>query len=110
MDPDPARLWPRDSAAGGAAGEPAGRAASAVAHHCRTVIDAVGESCVAVKLQLASFERLGAPGWAALAGVAEHARDAGLLVVADGQRRDVPVTAAAYAPALVRAPPTEVCE
>jgi orotidine-5'-phosphate decarboxylase len=78
-----------------------------VAHHCRTVIDAVGESCVAVKLQLACFERLGAPGWAALAGVAEHARDAGLLVVADGKRGDVPVTAAAYAQALVGATPTE---
>jgi orotidine-5'-phosphate decarboxylase len=74
------------------------------------VIDAVGESCVAVKLQLACFERLGAPGWAALAGVAEHAHDAGLLVVADGKRGDVPVTAAAYAQALVGATPTEFGE
>jgi len=56
---------------------------------------------VAVKLQLACFERLGAPGWAALHRTAEAAREAGLLVIADGKRGDVPVTAAAYAQALV---------
>jgi orotidine-5'-phosphate decarboxylase len=54
-----------------------------------------------VKPQLACFERLGAPGWAALEDVCASARDAGLLVVADGKRGDVPVTAAAYAQALV---------
>jgi orotidine-5'-phosphate decarboxylase len=56
---------------------------------------------VAVKLQLACFERLGAPGWAALETTAEAARAASLLVIADGKRGDVPVTAAAYAQALV---------
>jgi orotidine-5'-phosphate decarboxylase len=56
---------------------------------------------VAVKPQLACFERLGAPGWAALSAVCDSAREAGLLVVADGKRGDVPVTAAAYAQALV---------
>jgi orotidine-5'-phosphate decarboxylase len=56
---------------------------------------------VAVKPQLACFERLGAPGWRALAEVCEAARRAGLLVVADGKRGDVPVTARAYAQALV---------
>ncbi len=61
------------------------------------MIDAAGEHCVAVKPQLACFERLGAPGWAALAAVAAAAREAGLLVVADGKRGDVPVSAAAYA-------------
>ena len=61
---------------------------------------------MAVKPQLACFERLGAPGWAALAEVCEAARDAGLLVVADGKRGDVPVTAAAYAQALVGETPT----
>ena len=55
-----------------------------------------------MKPQLACFERLGAPGWGALAEViAAAARDAGLLVVADGKRGDVPVTAAAYGQALV---------
>jgi orotidine-5'-phosphate decarboxylase len=61
---------------------------------------------VAVKPQLACFERLGAPGWAALADVCEAARDAGLLTVADGKRGDVPVTAAAYGQALVGSTPT----
>jgi len=59
-----------------------------------------------VKPQLACFERLGAPGWFALEEVCASAREAGLLVVADGKRGDVPVTAAAYAQALVGETPT----
>jgi orotidine-5'-phosphate decarboxylase len=55
---------------------------------------------VAVKPQLARFEVLGAPGWAALEAVVGDAHEAGLLVVADGKRGDVPVSAAAYADAL----------
>ncbi len=70
------------------------------------MIEQAGPACVAVKPQLACFERLGAPGWAALAEVCQAARDAGLLVVADGKRGDVPVTAAAYAQALVGETPT----
>jgi orotidine-5'-phosphate decarboxylase len=56
---------------------------------------------VAVKPQLACFERLGAPGWRALTEVCTAAQRAGLLVVADGKRGDVPVTAKAYGQALV---------
>jgi orotidine-5'-phosphate decarboxylase len=56
---------------------------------------------VAVKLQLACFERLGSPGWSALERAASAAREAGLLVIADGKRGDVPATAAAYGEALV---------
>ena len=55
---------------------------------------------------MACFERLGAPGWFALEEVCASAREAGLLVVADGKRGDVPVTAAAYAQALVGETPT----
>jgi orotidine-5'-phosphate decarboxylase len=65
------------------------------------LIERAGSACVAVKPQLACFERLGAPGWAALAEVCEAARGAGLLVVADGKRGDVPVTARAYGQALL---------
>lgn len=61
---------------------------------------------MAVKPQLACFERLGAPGWAALEAVCSAAQEAGLVVVADGKRGDVPVTAAAYAQALVGETPT----
>jgi orotidine-5'-phosphate decarboxylase len=77
------------------------RAGAAVAEHCRRLIELAGPACVAVKPQLACFERLGAPGWAALTEVCESARRAGLLVVADGKRGDVPVTARAYGQALV---------
>jgi orotidine-5'-phosphate decarboxylase len=81
-------------------------AAAAVAEHCRLLIEQAGPACVAVKPQLACFERLGAPGWAALEATCAAAREAGLLVVADGKRGDVPVTAAAYAQALVGETPT----
>lgn len=81
-------------------------AAAAVVTHCRSLIDRAGPACVAVKPQLACFERLGAPGWAALADVCAIAREAGLLTIADGKRGDVPVTAAAYAQALVGETPT----
>jgi orotidine-5'-phosphate decarboxylase len=55
---------------------------------------------VAVKLQLARFELLGAPGWSALETVAADAREHGLLVIADGKRGDIDVSARAYAGAL----------
>ncbi|HEV8151782.1 MAG TPA: orotidine-5'-phosphate decarboxylase [Solirubrobacteraceae bacterium] len=106
LDPDPQRLWPEaiaDAAGGGSAAE---RAALAVTAHCAAVIDAAGAACVAVKLQAACFERLGAAGWGALRAVAEHARAAGLLVIADAKRGDIDVSAAAYGQALVGTTPT----
>jgi orotidine-5'-phosphate decarboxylase len=106
LDPDPARLWPEALRAAPDSGPPAERAAAAVAAHCRALIDAAGPACVAAKPQLACFERLGAPGWAALAEVAEHARAAGLAVLADGKRGDIAVSAAAYGQALVGSTPT----
>jgi orotidine-5'-phosphate decarboxylase len=77
-----------------------------VAAHCAALIEAAGPACVAAKPQLACFERLGAPGWAALEETVRRARAAGLLVIADGKRGDVPVTATAYGQALVGAVPT----
>jgi len=129
LDPDPARLWPdavgaraewranlvteladveRSAGLVGAGAERVARleAAAAVLAHCAGVIDAVGPSCVAVKPQLACFERLGFGGWLALEATCAHARERGLLVLADGKRGDVPVTARAYAQALVGATPT----
>ena len=70
------------------------------------LIARAGAACVAVKPQLARFERLGSPGWAALETVIAAAREAGLTVVADGKRGDVPVTAEAYAQGLFGATPT----
>ncbi len=85
---------------------PAARAALAVAIHCTLAIEAVADECVAAKLQVACFERLGAAGWAALAEVSARAREHGLLVIADAKRGDVAVTAAAYAQAFFGETPT----
>jgi orotidine-5'-phosphate decarboxylase len=106
LDPDPAKLAGEGAKAGDPEAPAAELAASAVAEHCRVLIDRAGSACVAVKPQLACFERLGAPGWRALEEVCAAGREAGLLVVADGKRGDVPVTAAAYAQALVGETPT----
>jgi orotidine-5'-phosphate decarboxylase len=111
LDPDPQALWPGvhntarglhgDAARGlRADASPAWRTAVAVYVHCCAVIDAAGPACVAVKPQLACFERLGAPGWEALGDVVEHARHRGLLTIADGKRGDIAVSATAYAEAL----------
>jgi orotidine-5'-phosphate decarboxylase len=100
IDPDPARLWPRalELAGNGPARSdgPADRAGRAVAAHCRLLIDAAGEQCVAVKLQVACFERLGAPGWTALAQTVADARERDLIVIADAKRGDIDISARAY--------------
>ena len=83
LDPDPALM-------------PAG---VGVAEFCRGIVDAVAELAVAVKPQSAFFEAQGSTGWAALAEVCEYARSAGLLVVVDAKRGDVPSTDRAYAAA-----------
>jgi orotidine-5'-phosphate decarboxylase len=70
-----------------------------VAEFCRGIVDAVAQAAVAVKPQAAFFEAQGAMGWADLFDVCRYARDAGLLVIADAKRGDVPSTARAYAAA-----------
>jgi orotidine-5'-phosphate decarboxylase len=103
LDPDPAALWPDSRAGRGAETPPAApaqAAATAVRAHCFALIDATSHACVAVKPQLARFELLGEAGRAVLGEVAEHARRAGLLVIADGKRGDIDVTAQAYASSL----------
>src|SRR5207248_10786380 len=105
LDPDPAALWPdaveadATSYGGAVVGDAAALTAGAVERHCVLAMDAAGPACVAVKPQLACVERLGAEGWRALQAVAIAARRRGLLVLADGKRGDVPVTARAYAQA-----------
>jgi orotidine-5'-phosphate decarboxylase len=97
IDPDPSRLWPGALAEDAGAGEPVPvRTARAVARHCRLVLEAVAAQCVAVKFQIACFERLGAPGWTALADAVREARAHGLLVIADGKRGDIDISARAY--------------
>jgi orotidine-5'-phosphate decarboxylase len=105
LDPDPSRLWPEAVARAGLVethpDERARLTADAVALHCRLAIAAAGPSCVAVKPQLACFERLGSHGWAALEETVAAAHENGLLVIADGKRGDVSQSAAAYGQALV---------
>ena len=129
VDPDPARLWPaaseraaearallvssltatdhaaRDLAGGSPPAPPTPdparfETAAAVLAHSLALIDAAAPACVAAKPQLAFFEQLGFPGWLALEQVCAQARAAGLLVIADAKRGDVPSTAAAYSRAL----------
>ena len=109
LDPDPAALWPeavaRVGAGPGASHLARALTAEAVTEHCRAAIVAAGPACVAVKPQFACFERLGSPGWESLEQVVAIARDHGLLVIGDGKRGDVPVTAQAYGQAFVGATP-----
>ncbi len=101
LDPDLMALWPQADV--DAPGSPSERIAASVLAHCRALIDAAGPACAAVKPQLARFEMLGADGWAALAATVAHAHEAGLLVIADGKRGDIDVSARAYARALMGA-------
>jgi len=119
IDPDPARLWPKavermaesrarlvvaladvERSAGlddaRHAREARLQAAAAVLAHCLGLIDAAGPACVAVKPQLACFERLGFAGWLSLEATVAHARKRGLLVIADAKRGDFPGSARAY--------------
>jgi orotidine-5'-phosphate decarboxylase len=89
LDPDPRRV------PGGAEGARA---------FCRRAIAAAGPACVAVKVQLATFERFGTAGWEAFERVAAAGAEAGLLVIADAKRGDVDVTSRAYADAFLRQP------
>jgi orotidine-5'-phosphate decarboxylase len=100
LDPDPAALWSGCGSGPNEGLEPVQAVAAAVLEHCRALLDAAAPACVAVKPQLARFEVLGSAGWGALEAVCAHARGLGLLVIADGKRGDIDVTARAYASAL----------
>ena len=80
-------------------------AAEALWHFNRTLIDAVRDVVPAVKPQLACYECYGVEGMRAYARTVRYAREAGLLVIADGKRNDIGSTAAFYADAFLgRAP------
>jgi orotidine-5'-phosphate decarboxylase len=112
IDPDPQRLWPQALELADSGGRRRGetgaaeRAARAVAAHCRLLLEAAGDECVAVKPQVACFERLGAPGWAALGEVIGDARERGLIVIADAKRGDIDISATAYGQAFFGSTPT----
>jgi orotidine-5'-phosphate decarboxylase len=81
----------------GAAADPAG----AVERFCCAIVDAVAPYVAGVKVQIAFFEALGAPGIEVYERVCAYARTAGLLVLADAKRGDIASTARAYAAAFL---------
>src|SRR5215467_6523679 len=83
-------------------------AAEALWRFNRDIIDAVHDLVPVVKPQLAFYERYGLAGMQAYVQTVRHARDAGLLVIADGKRNDIGPTAVGYAEAFLG--PTQVFE
>lgn len=82
-----------------ALGAGAEQAAAALRDYHRALLDVIAPLAPAVKPQAAFFERLGAPGVAALADAMEQASARGLIVVLDAKRGDIGSTADAYADA-----------
>ena len=76
-------------------------AADACVRFSRSVVDACAGLVPAVKPQVAFFEALGAPGWAALEQTLAMCREAGLLTIVDAKRGDIGSTARAYAQSLL---------
>lgn len=75
------------------------RAGRAILDFNAALIDIVKDHAVAVKPQIAFYEKLGPYGVVAYFATCKHARDNGLLVIGDVKRGDVPDTAKAYAEA-----------
>jgi orotidine-5'-phosphate decarboxylase len=100
IDPSPDSLALLDGIPIGARGRD-GRTtrAGAIERFAGLVIESARDHAVAIKPQIAWYEAAGAPGIRALERTIEFARTAGLLVVLDAKRGDVPHTAAAYADA-----------
>lgn len=92
----PKELLQEAEAAGGDRWEVAERA---ITRFGIELIAATAEYAVAIKPQLAYFERYGWRGLRAFERIVQEARASGLLVIADGKRNDIGSTAEAYAEA-----------
>jgi orotidine-5'-phosphate decarboxylase len=90
----PLELWPN----GTRSNDPAIQA-QAVFDFNLAILDAVRESAVAVKPQVAFYERLGRAGYDVYLRTIEAAHERGLIVIGDVKRGDIGSTAAAYAEA-----------
>jgi orotidine-5'-phosphate decarboxylase len=100
IDPSPPSLALLDGVAIGAPGrEGRSTRAAAMERFSGLLVESARDHAAAVKLQAAWFETAGAPGIRALERTIEFARTAGLLVVLDAKRGDVPHSALAYASA-----------
>ncbi len=72
-------------------------AAKCVLEWSLMMVEAMRDRVAIVKPQVALFEQLGSPGFAALEATCEAASAAGLLVLVDAKRGDIGSTAEAYA-------------
>ncbi|ACL69695.1 orotidine-5'-phosphate decarboxylase [Halothermothrix orenii] len=68
----------------------------------KTIIDNIYDIAVAVKPQVAFYEKVGSSGMLALKETVQYARQKGLLVILDGKRNDIGSTARAYAEAYLK--------
>jgi len=76
-------------------------AAYAITIFNKLLIDAIYDIVPAVKPQLAYYEMLGADGIRAFCETVEYARSKGLIIIADGKRNDIGITAEAYSSAFL---------
>jgi orotidine 5'-phosphate decarboxylase subfamily 2 len=102
LDPRLERIPPAVRAEAERETTPEARARVTIARFHRVVIDAVADRVPVVKLQLAFYEQYGIPGLLAYQDTVAAAREAGMLVIADAKRNDVPSTAEAYARAFLQ--------
>ncbi len=72
-------------------------AAAALSEFSRRVVDVVAPLVPCVKINLAFYEAFGWQGYRAFEETAAHARERGLIVIADAKRGDIGPTAEAYA-------------
>jgi orotidine-5'-phosphate decarboxylase len=81
------------------------RAAACVVYDfCAAVVEAVAPHVAAVKLQMACFEQYGAPGMRAFKFTCDRAAELDLMVIADGKRGDIGISAEAYSAAYLGSP------
>jgi orotidine-5'-phosphate decarboxylase len=100
IDPSPDALVLLGPLPPSAVGRPARvTTAAAMERFAGLLVESARDHAVAVKPQVAWYEAAGAPGLRALERTIEFARTAGVLVVLDAKRGDVPHTARAYADA-----------
>lgn len=75
--------------------------ADAIFEFNKEIIDAIYDLVPAVKIQIAYYESYGIPGIEAFKQTISHARNKGLIVIADVKRNDIGPTAGAYSSAFL---------
>jgi orotidine-5'-phosphate decarboxylase len=99
FDPDYELLPPevRDAHPAGAYGSEAEMKAVCYREFLSGILESVAEEVVAIKIQIACFEALGAWGYQLYEDLVAPAKQKGLLVIADVKRGDIGNTAESYA-------------